>query len=63
LQTHQVFYDQFCFDFLKLFGLTRLQEFTLNSFSEVMRELFREVTIKMKNSEVKIKDFNNCQVS
>jgi len=55
----QVFYDQFCFDLLKLFGLTRLQEFTLSSFTDTMRQLFREVTIKVTDvagKELRIKD-------
>lgn len=44
-----VFYDQFCFDFLKLFGIDQLQLFTPNNFVNIIRELFRIVTISVND--------------
>lgn len=57
----QIFFDQFCFDLLKLYGLLQLQEFNQESFSNAMRDLFREVTVQIqqgkKKTELRIKDF------
>ena len=47
--TQLVFFDQFCFDFLKLFGVERLLAFTEDSFKDILRSLFRLVTVAVQD--------------
>ena len=53
-------FGKFCRDFLELFGIDRLLSFTESSFTEAMRQIFRQVTCFIRDSttgatELKIK--------
>lgn len=62
-----VFFDQFCFDFLKLFGVERLLAFTEDTFKDILRSLFRLVTVSVQDQqtgmhEIKIKDVRKFKI-
>lgn len=56
-----VTYTMFCRDLLEVFGIQTLQNHSLTSFTDTIRELFRQLTTKLEQgtNEVKIKDMNS----
>jgi hypothetical protein len=47
-EVHQnITFVNYCHDLLNLFGLEKLKQFTPNQFHDVLRHMFREMTIKL----------------
>ena len=63
LDSKLIFFDQFCFDFLKLFGVSNLEVLNEQTLAEISRNIFRGVTLSMRNQqtgsrEVKLKNIS-----